>query len=341
MFEIKIIPKNKFKPSTVTIRKTFNTNINIVNLSNYLPIYHIFDKDGNRVKLISGSRESIEYYGPENSVISICFKNVRRGMRTGAMNNMISLDIQKNGKNIHLKISSSAITSVGTSSLKEGEDVFNTVIKHIEEIQKKINFIKSLDKEIVKYNIDNFIEIINKEELISLNDIRKIVEKRKDINRELVNIFLLYYQDFDKNQVSEYIKKIKNLDQNVDMFEGDLKCSESNIFNSVFYTDCIKNIRVPLHLLAQYLSSFGIIVNYDNRSSEGVIVCFNVEEKKTSYNYNIKEYKHRFTIHMNGKIKQCSPSKQEEAHKYYFGLMNLIKKFFERDDINFTQYLIK
>ena len=71
-----------------------------------------------------------------------------------------------------------------------------------------------------------------------------------------------------------------------------------------------------------------------------MIVCFNVEEKKTSYNYNIKEYKHRFTIHMDGKIKQCSPSKQEEAHKYYQGLMKLIKKFFSRDDIDFSQYLI-
>jgi len=341
MFEIDIIPKHKFKPSTVTIRKTFNININIFNLSNYLPIYHIFDKEGNRIKLISGSRKSIEYYGPEKSVISICFKDIRRGMRTGAMNNMVSLDIQKNGKNIHLKVSSSAIISVGTSSLKEGENVFNTVINHIEEIQKKINFIKSLDKEVVMKNILIFVKILEGKDLIPLSEIQELVQKTTDINKELVNIFLLYYQDFDKNQTDNYIKKINSLYGDIDIFEGELKCSESNIFNSVFYTNCIKNIRVPLHLLAQYLSSFGIIVNYDNRTSEGVVVCFNVEEQKTSYNYASKEYKHRFTIHMNGKIKQTSPSKQEEAHKYYFGLMNLIKKFFEKKDIDFKQYLIK
>lgn len=339
MLDIKIIPKHKFKPSTVTIKKTFNTNINIINLAYYLPIYHIFDKDGNRIKLISGSRESIEYYGPENSIISICFKNIRRGMRTGAMNNMISADIQKNGKNIHLKISSSAIISVGTSSLKEGEEVFNTLIKHIEELQKQLDYINQLDKEILKHNIDSFVKLIEGKDLISLSELTKLITD--DFDTKIISFFMLFYQDFDKNQSDDYIKKIKTFDQNINIYEGKLQCSDPNIYNSVFYTNCINNIRVPLHLLSQYLSSFGIIVNYDNRSSEGVTVCFNVEEQKTSYNYNIKEYKHRFTIHMNGKIKQTSPSKQEEAHKYYFGLMNLIKKFFERDDIDFSKYLIK
>ena len=337
MFNINIVPKNKFKPSTVTIRKTFNTNINIINFSQYLPVYHVFDDKGKRIKLISGSRESIKYYGPENSIVSICFKNIRRGMRTGAMNNMVSLDIQKGGKNIHLKISSSAITSVGTSSLKEGEKVFNTVVKHIEEMQKKINFIKTIDKEELEKNITEFCQLIEGKELISLKNLMEKIEKNSLLNKDLCNIFLLYYQDFDKDQSQKYIEKIKTLKQKIDIYEGELKCSESNIFNSVFYIDCIENIRVPLHLLSQYLSSFGIIVNYDNHNSEGVIVCFNVEEKKTSYNYTVKEYKHRFTIHMNGKIKQCSPSKQDEAYKYYYGLMNLIKKFFENPDIDFSK----
>ena len=40
-----------------------------------------------------------------------------------------------------------------------------------------------------------------------------------------------------------------------------------------------------------------------------------------------KIYKHRFTIHEYGSIRQCSPTYSDESYLYYKNVVNLIKKF--------------
>ena len=114
--EINILTEEQFTPSTMTIKGILSESININNLSQYLFIHHIFDETNQRVKKASGSRRKIDYYGREGDIVSVCYKNIRRGMRAGAMNNMVTVDIQYLGNNIHLKISSNTITSVGISS---------------------------------------------------------------------------------------------------------------------------------------------------------------------------------------------------------------------------------
>ena len=115
--EVKILKEDEYVPSTVTMVSRFNKTINVVDISTYLPVVHLFNKKtGERLKLDSGTRTSIKYYGYEGIIISICYKKIRRGMRTGAMNNMVSLDIQHGGKNIHVKLSSNTDPSLTTSS---------------------------------------------------------------------------------------------------------------------------------------------------------------------------------------------------------------------------------
>ena len=127
--DIQILNQEEYIPSTVTMVSSFDKTINPKDVAEYLPVVHLFhEKTGKRLKLDSGTRTSIKYYGIENIIISVCYTKTRRGRRTGAMNNMVSLDIQHGGKNIHVKLSSTTITSVGTSGYQFGVDVFNLMI---------------------------------------------------------------------------------------------------------------------------------------------------------------------------------------------------------------------
>ena len=71
--DINTLSKKDFIPSTITMKGIFSSKIDINILSNFLFVNHIFNKQNERVKLISGSRQSIEYFGPEGSIQATIF----------------------------------------------------------------------------------------------------------------------------------------------------------------------------------------------------------------------------------------------------------------------------
>ena len=350
--EIDIIPLEKYKPSTITIAGYLNTTIDLINVSKFLPVHHMFDKqNGKRCRLQSGSRKRIEYVGIEGVIISLCYKNttknIRRGMRTGAMNNMSSMDIQFEGKNIHLKLSDSAITSVGTKKKESGRRVFEVVTKSIQKLQKTVNFLKTIDSDKMESYIDQFIDLtyddekglIRQDEFLDIINDMNLSKKRHYVFK----IFSGYINDFDFDEHPEMICKIRELIKVEKIFSGNsLECRDVTIYNSVFHITPVKvkkDFRMPLYLLAPFLAKTGLTVSYHNWNSEGVNVCTDVLEEKPGTNHLHKEYKHRFVIQQTGKIRQCSPTGREEAYGNYLGIMNLLKEFFKQPHISFEEYV--
>lgn len=356
MIEVEILDYEDYNPSTVTVAGYLNTTIDIVNVSRYLPVNHIFDKDtGERVKLQSGSRQRISYFGIEGVFISICYKKVKRGMRTGAMNNMVSLDIQWGEKNIHLKLSSSSITSVGTKTIEDGQSVFDVVIDHIVQLQEMILFLKkvALDEDKMDRYIDWFIDNTYDEEIGLVREsqfLQNLEESNvSDEMEKVVRCFGKYINDFDYDEQRELIQKIREMLDINRIYSGDpetgLECQNVTIYNSVYHITPIKmkdkGFRMPLHQLAPFLAQIGLRVEFHNWSSEGVTVCIDAEEEKKGADHSNKEYKHRFIIHETSKVRQCSPTLKREAYKNYVGLMKLIQKFFECDDVPFEKYIYR
>ena len=346
--DIDIIPFDKYKPATITIAGYLNTTIDIEKVTEFLPVHHLFDEEtGERLKLKSGSRKTIEYMGTEKVFISICYKKIRRGMRTGAMNNMASLDIQYEGKNIHLKLSSGSITSVGTKKIESGRGVFKAVAASIYKLQRSINFLQTIDKDKMRKYINQFIDLtyddetglIRQSEFLEITD-DMIIGKKK---ARVFKIFSKYINDFDNDEQPELISKIYELTKVTKIFTGEmLEFRNVTIYNSVFHITPIKTkkgFRMPLYLLAPFFAEKGLMVSYHNWNSEGVNVCTDAVEEKPGTNHNHKEYKHRFVIQQTGKIRQCSPTNRDEAYGNYLGIMNLIKEFFKNPDISFEQYI--
>lgn len=334
-----ILEKKDFNPSTVTMVSNFSMSINPLDLANYLPVVHLFDKKtGERLKLVSGSRNSIKYYGIECIIISVCYKKIRRGMRTGAMNNMVSVDLQYNNKNIHIKISSTTLTSVGTSDFEFGNNVFKIMTNHINMLNRNIKYIRNTDKEILNKNLSWLFENCSDEtnNLIPMNQIKEKMLKETNLDHNIIKSCIVYIDDFEKNETSKYKEKIISFCNNCSYLENDLIFVKSNIFNSVYHVNIFKNIekRIPLHKLAPYLAQKNFIVEFHNWTSEGVNICFEIEEEKLGPHHNQKDYKHRFTIHERGTIRQCSPTFKDESYRYYLGLIKQIHKFFIEENID-------
>jgi len=349
MKEVKILSKDEYLPSTVTMVANLNQSINVLNIAKYLPVVHLYNKNtGKRITLVSGSRESIKYYGYEGIVVSVCYKKIRRGMRTGAMNNMVSIDLQYGKKNIHVKLSSTTITSVGTPGFEFGLKVFDLMISHINMLNDNIKYAKKLDKKIIKDNLDWVFKncvIEEKNELKSLSVMLKLAKMNKDnLDLKFVKSCLVYLDDFEKNGFQKYREKIFSFLEETSFYEEKLVFLRSTIYNSVFHINLTsKNVRIPLHKLAPYLADIGFVVEFHNWVSEGVNICFDIEEKKIGVQHNNKEYKHRFTIHERGTMRQCSPTFKEESYKYYLGVAKQIQKFMEEkiEEVDYTKYIEK
>jgi hypothetical protein len=348
--EIEIIAKEDYNPATITIAGYLNTTIDIEKVTQFLPVHHLFDDETDeRLKLKSGSRKTIEYMGTEGVFISICYKKIRRGMRTGAMNNMASLDIQYGGKNIHLKLSSGSITSVGTKKLESGKAVFKVVAGAIQKLQKSFTFLQTVDKDKIKKYINQFNDLTYDEErgLIRQSEFLEILGDMNLSKRKIkvFKIFSKYINDFDHDEHPDLIQKIIDLSEVSKIYSGEvLEFRNVTIYNSVFHITPIKNIgkkgfRMPLYLLAPFFARKRLMVSYHNWNSEGVNVCIDALEEKPGTNHTHKEYKHRFVIQQTGKIRQCSPTNREEAYGNYLGIMNLLKEFFKNPDISFEEYV--
>jgi hypothetical protein len=145
-------------------------------------------------------------------------------------------------------------------------------------------------------------------------------------NRAL-KILLAYIDDFD--DVKPFMEKIMKLAKLSPIFQSQLTNVEPKIYNSVYHIKlCTGDRRLALHKMAPYLYDKGISVEFHNWTSEGVNICFPIDNNQDLNNQN-KVYKHRFTVHERSSMRQCSPAFKQESYKYYVEVMNLISEFIE------------
>ena len=339
---LQILKKEDFIPSTIVVKGILSTKINIENLARFLVITHKFDKENNRIRLISGTRKGIQYFGPEGCLVFVGYRDILRGMRTGAMNNMVSLDLQYGGKNIHIKLSSTSITSVGTNSLEAGKKAVNKILEHISNTNKFLEYSNSLTIEKKKYNIEWLLEYLSSiDKELREKDILKVIKYKDDLEIKFILSLLHYYNDHE--DLESFKKHINRLTEELILSEKSIECKKYDIFNSVYHIKPIsnENFIMPLNKLAPFLASKGVCTSWHNALSEGCNICFDIEEIKEGINHEDKYYKHRISIPTTGNIKQSSPTSKEEAYKYYKGVMNLIKDFFNQSDIDFKDYIVK
>ena len=324
---VTILTEDEFKSSTITMVATLNSSINTYNVAQYLPVTHLYDMNRKHIRLDSGTRDGIKFFGINGVIITSCYKDIRRGIRTGAMNNMICLDLQVLDRNVHIKLSENIITSVGTCGYESGKYAFNCMIDHLNLLKKNIQYFQSLSK------VEQ--EIIYKwisQNCIVDGSLRRLSEITLPwhINRRALGLLLVYLDDFEYDEADQYMDKIRKI-TTLSVFDTFLCSVEPKIYNSVYHIKlCDGNRRLALHKMAPYLYDKGISVEFHNWTSEGVNICFPIDNNEELNSQN-KVYKHRFTVHERSSMRQCSPAFKRESYNYYVKVMNLISEFIKND----------
>ena len=204
---------------------------------------------------------------------------------------------------------------------------------------------KTLEKEKIEENLRWVLTNCTNEKE-NLEEFEHFISKIKlsGMDKKFCKNCALYLDDFEKNDTDGYKAKIIEFVEKASYFEGKLECQKPSIFNSVYHINIFNNnskTRIPLHRLAPYLAEKSFIVEFHNWTSEGVNVCFDIEEVKEGVHHQEKEYKHRFTIHERGTMRQCSPTFKEESYRYYLGMIKQIEQFYKdyNDTDNYKEYI--
>lgn len=319
MTDFKILNKEEFNPKTVVVKFFLNNELNVKNLANFLPIFHIF-KDGKRLKL--AGKEKTEYYSHEKVIVNIGFHNIIRGLKSKSMHNMISVDLQYLEKNYHFKISKDKIISIGANSIEKAVESTNVLVENINKIQKNISLIKSKSKEELLKNFEFIKKNLNEYLISEIKD----CDEYKNYNEEILNFYLLYLHDFDKENKEKYLDKIKKIiNEEINIFDSQLLFYDNyGCYNSVYHIQQEKNFIKAAHKLAMYLSDKGLKVNFNNKNGDVISISISVKEEKKECDH--KNYFHRLAI-KNSNIKLTSPSNKNEAYGNYYGVSCLIKEF--------------
>lgn len=335
---IKIYSFEEYNAKTVTMVFSLSSSIDIGLVCKYLEITHLYE--GKKKLKIENSRD-ISYYGTEEIIISIASKGgIKRGIRKkDVMHNMVSGDIQCDGKNTHFKLSPTKITLVGAKSKENGEKTANVLLNGIINVQKLVNYIKNCSEKVLKKTFKHFMEVsANCVDFTQMEYDNFTVPREIDLY--LYQNFVMFAQDIDN--ISE-LPKLGNLlseliSLKTSIYSEELYATDILIRNSIYQVNLGEKLFIPLHKIAVYLFDKGISIEFHNWVTNSIKICFPVRSDREE----VKAYKHRIKITEKGSMRVISPSSREESYDHYLLIAKAIKKIYEGDiKVDYEKYIVK
>jgi hypothetical protein len=141
---------NAFKVSTMVMVASLTGNVDIAAAYQVLPLTCPKSITGQPISIVSGAREKVPYYGTPNIIVGLRYSGQSRGIRMGGgqLSNVVSIDLQCQEKNIHLKLSNNNVQLTGALSEEMGSNAFEILCQHLNMAQSHIQHINSLPLEI-------------------------------------------------------------------------------------------------------------------------------------------------------------------------------------------------
>lgn len=322
----------EFKPDNMVVNVTWDEKINLVKAFILLPIQPV-EIDCDKIK------KKIPYYGIEDVIVSIRYKKQSRGIRPipEKADNFVSIDLQINNKNVHIKLSENNVLVMGVVSVEKAIEATECLLDTIYMTDQNIKYLKSCEESEVKkaYKYVRNLAVDGKKSL-DLPDIElfnsRIKEDSIEIDERLAGLFLTkgYETDslevFDENVV--YMLTTSCISEDI------ISVNEYRICNSFYnYGLLIKRNGLPLKACFILRNLAGSIINLNNENitsshhnwhgkyTDVVISTYGVSKGKLLLDKgkNRNQHIHRFNISERGSIRQWSPSSVKEArivHQY-------------------------
>lgn len=173
--------------TNVVLLGNFEREINLDQLYASIPV----------VKSSSKKIKDVPYLGVEEVIVNKSFNTLSEGLRAaeGKMKQLLTLDIQFNKKNNHVKISKNKFHITGMKSVTEGRNIIDFTIKFINRLHDEINYIynKEYDcEEVEEINI-----MLSHTSVRSIDKVRPFMEEYiVDCKYSIQNIMYNYRHSY-------------------------------------------------------------------------------------------------------------------------------------------------
>lgn len=331
-----------FNPNNMVCLFKWEGDLDLLNMFNSLPITVL-----DILPTIKGKKCKMKYYGIDQTIVNIRFKKKSRGIRPllETSDNFVSIDLQNNGKNIHIKFSVNNALVLGSKSFEEATDAIKTCFEIMKMSDNNLTKIRKTNKKDID-NIMNFIINLSENNKKSLNlpmvkDFQELLDLENskldndnyiDVNKCL--IFLAYaYECKTINQFKFTIKNLQNCTNiNPDMLEmGYCDVKNSGYSYKIINDDCdgVFILQKLAHAIIK-LDLDQVSASHHNWHSKYVNVVINNDTLDD--NGEIVRHTHRFNISEKGSVRQWSPSFKEEAFEVKNLLLCIIQNSMRKMD---------
>ena len=320
------IKATNFKPNNMVCLFLWVNSINLPNMYQILPILDLNEKVP-----FKGKKIKIPYYGIEGVIVNIRHRKENRGIRPFLQksDNFLSVDLQLNQKNIHIKISVNNLLVMNVTSYNDAVSAVSYLNEIINMTNSNIVFLKSCtitqleqSKQII-YNLYSSIDT----EFPTYEYFKKYCSLYDEIIFRASSIFLCYsYELKDIKTNLEYCvnkllssEKLPNLtisnssvvnsiyNYKLKLNEEDLKLNGTLILRTLAFK--INNIVVPT--IETDLKIKMLIASHHNWRNKycNIVITIECENKESQV--------HRFNLSEKGCVRHWSPSDTPYAYKLY------------------------
>lgn len=303
------------KPSTITFLCYLNGNIQITKLFPAIPIVLIYDDEGQEVFFScegaknngekTKPRITLPFYGEsyeESFVIGVRWNGQSKGIRRGGrcFNNVVALDFQCCGKNIHVKVSQTKFTFTGILHEEMGRDASLKLCAFLNMVSGNLNYLQKV----------SFLE----EKVSSFYKNGKIEDER-------LNAILSCYHD--REDYEEFLEKINFLRDMGPICTDNIQPFNYQICTKAYMHELKSDKPLYPHKLAVFLLIKGFVVDYDNINPADIMVF--IESKSLPGKF------HCVNIHRDLKIRHNSPASEEENDVVYKKILGYLCEYFEEN----------
>lgn len=315
-----------FKTSNIVLLGYLDQSIELGQLFEVLTIIPFDFTVGDKTFQIK--RETVPYFGFENIIIGVRYKNKNRGIvrKGGHLSPVIGVDLQCFQKNINLKISTDKIQLTGAKSEEMGVSAIHLLLSHLEMCHANLSHLISLTKQVKNKTREWVLNTLIHDNSFREENVEDLlINPPLDVDLRTAMFLGMFSCEFES--VVDYETKLNLiLSYETLPFKEVPKLISYRICNGVY--NYFLGKRISLVKTSTILHNLGYTVSYHNWSSgKKMHVLIPATTETTSPFSPLSQDNetpnfHRFMISQSGAVRQTSPTCFNEAFQAYERLMN-------------------
>ena len=337
-------PEN-FNPNNMVICIRWKGNINLAEAFTSLFIY-IVDNP-----ILKEGKVKIPYYGVEDVIVSIRYKKESRGIREASeqSDNFVSVDLQINKRNAHIKLSSGNALVMGVTSVEDGTAAVNCLLDLIYITDQNLKYLRTVSPETMEAVYEYIKSKVTEDTVgmglpdsdIFLTQLEEYNQNNNAVVDERVDKMMLARGYEVKNMMNlkkamTTLIKQKTVDPDiVEIMETDVTNSAYNYKLQFFNKsgEIVKGVFILKHLALAVINMQNANItaahhNWHSKYANVVISTRGMTNGKLNFEDNgddtLPQHIHRFNISEEGSIRQWSPSLKEEAYLVHCTLLEIL-----------------